>query len=83
LNPKSTEASYNLGNPYHERIKGYNAVENYTAAWNHGTQKKRSIRRFIIRATRFMITRPQLYSSAKKALLRNDPMMMRHATTQH
>jgi tetratricopeptide (TPR) repeat protein len=46
LNPKSTEASYNLGNLYYENKKGYNAVENYTAAGTTGTSKEEKHKTF-------------------------------------
>lgn len=74
VNPKSTDASYNLGNLYYERTKKYNASNNYIAAAEAATTKEEKHRIFHNQGN--ILLENKEYKKAVEAYknaLRNDP----------
>ncbi|WP_041495611.1 tetratricopeptide repeat protein [Nonlabens marinus] len=74
VNPQSVEAPYNLGNLYYENKKGYNAIENYTAAATKSTSKAEKHKAFHNLGNTFMEAKQFSQAvEAYKNALRNDP----------
>jgi Ca-activated chloride channel family protein len=74
VNPKSTDAAYNLGNLYYENTKKYNASSSYIAAADAATTKEEKHRIFHNQGN--LLLENKEYKKAVEAYknaLRNDP----------